>query len=415
MTQPDTASPAIRLSGVTKLYTRTEGRTDSLKEKMLAALARHDRRNLITALEEVTLEVGRGEAVGLVGPNGSGKSTLLKLIAGITEPTRGQVETRGRVIGMIELGAGFHPDLTGEENIRLQGAIYGLDAARVEALIEPVLEFAELSDFRALPVKHYSSGMFIRLGFAIAVHTEPDVLLIDEVLSVGDLNFQERCLRRIRELLARGVTLVFVTHFPEQAERLCDRVVWLDHGRVHRAGPAARVLADYHNDLIVSRYAASEGRLDERATTVGLPGRFGSGEARITEVRLLDGRGLPCSSFRRGDALALEIDYEADPGIEAVDCTAPLEYMTYGNLVTLWRAEREAHASRPRAGRGSFRLEVDALALLPGRYCLTIALSRPGSPYEHYDVLYKLFYFTIEPEPGWETIAPVEMKSAAVS
>lgn len=403
--------PVIALRGVTKLYARTEGRADTLKENMLAALARKDRRNLVVALEDVDLEIRRGEAVGLIGPNGSGKSTLLKLIAGITEPTRGIAAAAGRVIGMIELGTGFHPDLTGEENVHLQGSIYGLTKRQIDERLEAILDFAELRDFRHLPVKHYSSGMFVRLGFAIAVHTEPDVLLVDEVLAVGDQNFQERCLRRIREMLDAGVTLVFVTHVAEQAERVCERVVWLEGGRIHRQGAAARVLADYHNDLLLRRHAASQGRLDAQALSVGMPGRFGDGRARIEAVRLLDAGGRPRTNFRRGEALAIEVDYSAAPDVAAVDCMIPMEFVPYGMLPTLWRAQREAAPGRPVQGKGRFRLDVTELTLLPGRYCLTIALAPPDEPYAHYDVLYKLFHFTIETETDWETVGPVELKS----
>ena len=408
--------PVITLRGVTKLYARHEGRADTLKENLLAALARRDQRNLLVALEDVNLEIRRGEAVGLIGPNGSGKSTLLKLIAGITEPTQGEVTVQGRVIGMIELGTGFHPDLSGEENIRLQGAIYGLTAPQIEERMEAILEFAELGDFRQMPVKHYSSGMFVRLGFAIAVHTEPTVLLVDEVLAVGDQRFQERCLRRIKELRAQGVTLVFVTHFPEQAERICERVIWLSQGRVHRGGPAAQILAEYHNDLIERRYAQSEGMLNDRVLAfVGLPARYGTGEVRIGEVRILNGKGQPCSNFQRGEAMAIEVTYTAGDGVESVDCMIALECTTYDKLLTMWRAVRDARADHPEQGKGAFRLDLAELTLLPGRYILTVALSPPERPYEHYDMLYKLFYFTIEPEAGWDALAPIELKSLEIS
>ncbi len=411
-TQSGDSSAVIRLCGVHKFYSRTERRADTLKESLLSALAQKARHDLVHALDAVDLAVGRGEAVGLIGPNGSGKSTLLKLVAGITQPTRGTVNVSGRVLGLIELGAGFHPDLTGDENVRLQGAIYGMEADEVERRLDAILDFAELREFRSMPVKHYSSGMFVRLGFAVAVHADPDVLLVDEVLSVGDLDFQERCMRKIRQLRRGGMTLLFVTHYPEQAESVCDRIVWLENGGIRGAGPALEVLADYHADLIASRYGKTRGPLDDKALAVGLPGRFGSGEARIEALRILDRDGRPRTNFRRGEALVIEIDYTAQSDVRAVDCMLPL-YTFDGTMLTLWRAEREAAPSRPVEGRGRIRLEVPRLPLLPGRYGLTVSLTPPGRPYDHYDVLYKLFHFCIQPEPGWETVAPIELKAVA--
>ncbi|MEN6627789.1 MAG: ABC transporter ATP-binding protein [Candidatus Sumerlaeia bacterium] len=409
------AEYAVRLCCVRKDYSRRNGRADTIKGAMLNVLSRRVHSDLINAVDGVDLNIARGEAVGLIGPNGSGKSTLLKIIAGITTPTAGTVHARERVVGMIELGAGFHADLSGEENIRLQGAIYGLDAAQIEERIEPILDFAELGDFRHMPVKHYSSGMFVRLGFAIAIHTEPEVLLVDEVLAVGDLAYQERCIRRIRQMLAGGMTLVFVTHYPELAERVCDRVAWLETGRVRRIGPAAAVLADYRNDLIARHYATRSGRFTERTVAAGVPGRFGSGEARMTEVRLLDASNRPCSHFRRGQGMAIEVDYTAEPGVESVDCVVSLEETASGTVLSLWRAYREAQPSRPRNGKGGFRIDIERLPLLSGRYGLTLALHPAGDVEVEYDVLYKIFYFTMETEPDWDTVAPVEIVSKVVS
>ncbi|MCE5229385.1 ABC transporter ATP-binding protein [bacterium] len=406
---------AVSLRGVGKLYSRRDDRADTIKETMLTSLSRRARSDLITALDGIDLEITRGEAIGLIGPNGSGKSTLLKIIAGITTPTAGTVRASGRVTGMIELGAGFHPDLSGEENIRLQGSIFGLSAAQIEERIEPILDFAELAEFREMPVKHYSSGMFVRLGFAIAMHTQPEVLLVDEVLAVGDLAFQERCLCCIRRMIEGGMTLVLVTHYPEQAERVCGRVVWLEGGRVHRIGPAAAVLADYHSDLIARQYAAPAGQFNERAVAAGVSGRFGGGEAHITEVRLLDESGRRCSHFRRGQAMAIEVAYTAAPGIESVDCVVALEDTASGTLLSLWRAFRDAQPSRPWDGKGAFRLDIEQLPLLCGRYGLTIALHPAGDITVEYDVLYKLIHFTIEMEPGWDTVAPVEIRPRLVS
>ncbi len=406
------AEVAIAVRGVTKVFPRTEARADTLKERLISTLTIRQRDDLLLALDGFDLEVRAGETLGLIGPNGSGKSTLLKLIAGISEPTQGTVEVHGRVLGLIELGAGFHPELTGEENVRLQGAIYGLTAEEVEAAMEPILEFAGLQDFRSMAVKHYSSGMFVRLGFAIGMHARPDVLLVDEVLAVGDQAFQERCIGAIGELRRRGVTIVFVTHFPEQAERVCERMVWMEKGRVRQVGPAMEVLTAWRDDLIAGKYGESGGALDARVTSVGLPGRFGLGGARIERVRVRDKAGQPRWHYGVGEPFRIEIDYSAQPEVEAFDCTMPLESTADGTILMLWRAEREFGVIRPGPeGRGRIVLELDDPPLLAGKYRLTVALSKPGSPYEHYDVLYRLFELTFgydsEGEGAWESAAPL--------
>jgi lipopolysaccharide transport system ATP-binding protein len=402
------AQASIRICGATKIYSRSGQRCDTIKENLLASFAPKTRHDLVVALDDINLEVAPGEALGLIGANGSGKSTLLKLIAGITSPTRGSIEVPGRTVGLIELGAGFHPDLTGEENIRLQGAIYGLNRSEVNQRMESILDFSELAPFRHVPVKHYSSGMFMRLGFSIAIHAEPQVLLVDEVLAVGDEKFQECCIREIHRLLQRGVSLVFVTHYPEHAERLCDRIAWIEKGRLRRLGAASEVLAEYQAELLKSRFIQSSGVLTENQAAQGLAGRFGSGEVQIEAVRILDAEGCPRTNFRRGQSIVLEIDYRAAPEIEAIDCTIPVYTMDV-TFLTHWWAERDEALSRPTDGRGKIRIEVPNPPILPGRYGLTISLSPPGRPTEHYDLLYKLYHFTIEPEEDWEPVAPIEL------
>ena len=410
--RPAAAEPAVRIREATKIYSRSEGRADTIKQRLIGAMSARQRHDLIVALDGLDLEIAAGEAFGLIGPNGSGKSTLLKLIAGITHPNQGSIQARGRVLGLIELGAGFHPDLTGDENIRLQGAIYGLSAAEVAAAVEPILDFSDLRGFRSMPVKHYSTGMYVRLGFAIAMHARPEVLLVDEVLSVGDQEFQERCLREIRRLHRQGVAIVFVTHHPEQAERICDRVLWLEQGRTRMLGPATEVLAAYHQDMIERRHNQSRGPLEPAVIAAGMPGRFGTGEARIEAVRLMDRTGRVRANFSRGEPFRIEVDVRGlRPEVRELDCLIPIDPVSGGAMLALPHARRDHRPLRLGPdGRGTFRLDCDRPPLLPGRYRITIAISPPERPTDHYDVLYRLFTLSIDHDPDWETVGMIELR-----
>ena len=217
--------------------------THSIKETALAAIRRKPLTTDFHALDGVSFEIGEGESVALLGFNGSGKSTMLKLISGVLSPDSGQVLTRGRVAGLIEVGAGFHPDLSGRENIFLNAAILGMSKKETEARYDEIVEFSEIEKFIDTEVKHYSSGMFLRLAFSVAIHTEMDVLLIDEILSVGDEPFQKKCLDRVRALHAAGKTLVVVSHDLEMVSRLCDRGILLQGGKKRFDGPSKDAVA----------------------------------------------------------------------------------------------------------------------------------------------------------------------------
>lgn len=235
--------PAVSLSHVSKMFRRRLDRRGTLKE----VLVRGKSKNLqeFWALRDVSLDIPSGSVYGLLGHNGSGKSTLLKTVAGIYRPTSGEVSVRGRLSALIELGAGFHPEMTGRENIRLNGSIMGLSKSDVEQSMETVIEFSGLREFIDDPVKHYSSGMTVRLGFSVAVHLDPDVLLVDEVLAVGDEEFQRKCFDHLAYLRKRGTTIVVVSHSLGQLESLCDQVTWLDHGEVQETGRPSSVVSDY--------------------------------------------------------------------------------------------------------------------------------------------------------------------------
>lgn len=235
---------AIIVEHVTKNFVLHHNAQDSLKKRVVGLFNKRWRAqpHSFRALDDVSFTVERGEALGLMGHNGSGKSTLLTLIAGIIPPTSGRIVTQGRLVPMIALGVGFNPELTGEENIYLNASLFGLKNREIRALFPKILEFSELGDFVYEPVKNYSSGMYARLGFSVAVHLDPEIMLADEILSVGDADFQLKCLDRIEALRKNGMTLLFVSHMQKQVAQFCDRYIHLEHGRIVRQGSTEDLL-----------------------------------------------------------------------------------------------------------------------------------------------------------------------------
>src|SRR6185295_14327061 len=291
------AAEAIRVEQVRKLFRRTlpGDRLRTLKSVLVGRSLTRDLKpeEAITALEEVTFAVARGEAFGVIGGNGSGKSTLLKLVAGMLKPTAGRITVAGRVAALIELGAGFHPEISGRENVFINGAVLGLSRKQIERRYADIVEFSGLGDFMEEPVKNYSSGMYVRLGFAVATHTDPDVLLVDEVLAVGDEAFAHRCLRRIEEFLASGKTLLLVSHSLDLVEGVCDRVLWLENGHQRLVGEPRRVIDAYRQEVAEKEgeehKAARQQRQERQAAgeAVSEELRWGSREAEIMAIRLL--------------------------------------------------------------------------------------------------------------------------------
>ena len=234
---------AIKLENVSKLFRKQKQKT--FKELIPAILGRQPTAEVFWALKNVNLEIKKGETFGIVGPNGSGKSTMLKLMAGVTEPTEGKVSINGRIAPLIELGAGFHPELTGRENVYLNGVILGLSRQEIDKQFKNIVDFAELWDFIDQPIKHYSSGMYLRLAFAVAVHTNPEILLVDEILAVGDESFQRKCFKKMEEFKQNGVTIVYVTHALDSVGKFCDRAMWLEYGQVKLIDQAEKVVEKY--------------------------------------------------------------------------------------------------------------------------------------------------------------------------
>ncbi len=250
-------APALSVQQVSKEFTLYHNRAMALKTRFLGLFHedKRQKREQFQALKDVSFDVGRGQSLGLLGHNGSGKSTLLQIIANILTPTSGRVIARGRIAPLIQLGVGFNPELTGYENVFLNASLYGFRNREIRKRLDAIVEFAELSQFIDSPLKHYSSGMQMRLGFAVAVHLEPDIVLADEILSVGDQAFQEKCLAKIAELRRDGMTLLLVSHSPEQVNQFCDYYVRLDKGHVADEGPIM------HNDLKAAAMTSANVRL----------------------------------------------------------------------------------------------------------------------------------------------------------
>jgi len=391
---------AVVVDHVTKLY-RRYGRkhtVGSLKSALLAGRARQSLSpdSAVPALVDVSFEVTRGETVGIVGPNGSGKSTLLKLLAGIVRPTDGRVAVEGRLGALLELGAGFHPEISGRENIEINGLLLGLTRRQIAERFDEIVRFAELEEFLDAPLKTYSSGMAVRLGFSIAAHSDPDVLLVDEVLAVGDERFAHRCLEKFAEFERAGVTLLLVSHDLALVSDRCRRALWLDHGRLLADGPAAQTVARYRE-----RVAREEGkaRLDEGgggergrggrgegrgdAGTRGRGERIGSGAATAEGVRLLDAGGRPAGSVPCGEAARLEMEVHA---------AAPLSDFVFGFAITtvsgtvVFGSNTDLEGFEPVQfkGRAQVSLEIPSLTLAPGVYCVDVAVhARDGAPYDY--------------------------------
>ena len=358
-----TVAGAIRVDHVSRRFRVYPQPVRTLKE-MLVASGRVKGRD-VEALTDVSFEVQPGESVGLIGRNGSGKTTLLKVVAGIIKPTRGRIAVGGRIGSLLELGAGFHPEFTGRENVYLNGSILGLKREVIRRHMAEIEAFSELERFMELPVRTYSSGMVMRLGFAVAAHLEVDVLLLDEVFAVGDEEFQRKCFGKIHEFKQRGGTIVFVSHDAAAVERLCTRAVLLREGRLVFDGPVREAITRYHAQL------ADERDPEERGAGLS---EYGSGEVRITEATLLGADGEVRSQFSPGETLAVVLRVVSARPVPAPRLSYELHdqaglQLGGGVQDTAdlgWSEERAEH---------TLRLEIDGLPLADGRFRFRFELS----------------------------------------
>ena len=336
----------------------------SLRQKLTGFARRQDE---FWAVRDVSFAVTEGETLGIIGHNGAGKSTILKLLSSVTVPTSGEIRIYGRLSALIEVGSGFHPELTGRENIYLSGSILGMRRRELADKLERIIEFAGVRDFIDAPVKHYSSGMYVRLGFSIAAHLEPDILLLDEVLAVGDAAFQSKCLDRINELHRQGRTIVFISHDLGAVERLCDRVVLLKQGRVMATDAAAEVIAAYQD--AGSGYTPSEPHAIADAIL--------SREVQITSVTCHDVSGEPAAVFRTGSSASVRLTYVVHRPVPDAVFEIYL-YSVADRFSGLWcqitTASRNGQGIPLEPGSGTVEFEVDEIGLQPGMYYVSATI-----------------------------------------
>lgn len=391
---------SIRIENIGKQFTRrAEAAPRSFKEWFVQWGRRAPAPAPFWALKDVSVTVGDGEMLGVIGANGAGKSTLLRLIGGVLAPDAGTVAVDGRIGGLLSLYTGFADDLTGRENIYTAGIVAGLSRREVTRRMDAIIDFAELAHAIDAPFRTYSTGMQLRLGFAIAMHTDPDVLLIDEALSVGDLAFQQKCLARIKAFQRAGCALVFVSHAPAQVRQLCDQVLWLEQGRVVACGPPDVVTGQYESQMMAETLrrlpdahpaaarptdAAAEGLSTGRGGT-GLvlnETRFGSLEAQIEQVRLLDAAGRPTAAVPAGRPLTVAVTYHAPTAL-----TSPIVSVTLqrpdGTVGADLNTEAEQVPLPALAGRGRVLLHLDRLDAAPGDYFVNVGLYAAGWRYAY--------------------------------
>jgi lipopolysaccharide transport system ATP-binding protein len=330
--------------------------------------ARRPRTESIWALDGVSFDVKEGEVMGIIGRNGAGKSTLLKILSRITEPSRGHADLHGRVGALLEVGTGFHSELSGRENIYLNGAILGMRKADIDRKTDEIVAFAETGKFIDTPVKHYSSGMYMRLAFAVAAHLEPDILIIDEVLAVGDMNFQNKCLGRMQEVANTGRTVLFVSHNMGAITNLCTSALWLDRGKIVAQGKV--------NDTVAA-YIKSAGNLSQNDPSGWT--HKGSGEARFMNARILDGNGAPRETFGMGESLFVEFDVEFFRSFPLPFLGVDIKRADTGlRVLQLLNHDSESTFGQLAVGKHSFCVEIPDCLLYPGAYQVSLHVSASG-------------------------------------
>jgi lipopolysaccharide transport system ATP-binding protein len=400
--------PIIKAEGIAKQYqigaqeatyqTLRDALTETFKSpRRLLRRRSRARGETIWALRDIDFEVQQGEVVGFIGRNGAGKSTLLKILSRITEPTAGRIELRGRIASLLEVGTGFHPELTGRENVYLNGAILGMKTSEIKRKFDEIVAFAEIEKFISTPVKHYSSGMYVRLAFAVAVHLEPEILIVDEVLAVGDQAFQQKCLVKMREVTNEGRTVLVVSHSMAAVSRLCHKIMWLDEGRMRAFGSCEEAIQTY---LGTQRVPVGEYARDESESVPTQP-------VRVTGARLRTSSGEIASLLDARAGFSIEVDYQV--------LTRTLAWVGfvistgYGfDVLSATDGDVDVYAAAPREpGVYTSVCTIPGGLLNAGRYSLTLYAARsPGDKVEIFDFLEHVLAFDVGNPSGIGSYMP---------
>lgn len=394
---------AIRVKNVEKYFKVYMDKGNMLKERIIFANRnKYEKRQILNG---ISFDIPKGQAVGLIGRNGCGKSTTLKMLTKILKPNAGEVEVNGRVSSLIELGAGFHPDMTGRENIYINATIFGLDKEEIDARLDDIIRFSELEDYIDNPVRTYSSGMYMRLAFAVAINVNADVLLIDEILAVGDVSFQKKCFERLKEIKEEGTTIVIVSHSMEQLYSICDRLIWIEKGRILEDGEPKLIGMHYLDSMEDDRIArlaneSKEKLVDDRGRSIleltqnvhPEARRDGTHKVKFTSVNLYDRDGNPCQTFSTGDKAVLKLGYET--GLDSPKVNFNMDFVKdnwqycYGSCFTKPGDELPVLKKS-----GTVTFTIDKLMLLPGKYYLDVGIN--GEDGELYDNVRNIMQITM--------------------
>lgn len=390
---------AIEVHNITKKFKVYVDRGRTLKELTLFSKRRKYEQRVV--LDDISFEVKKGEAVGLIGHNGCGKSTTLKLLTRIMYPDSGTIEMQGRVSSLIELGAGFHPDMSGRQNIYTNASIFGLTRKEIDARVDKIIEFSELEAFIDNPVRTYSSGMYMRLAFAVAINVDAEILLIDEILAVGDANFQAKCFNKLKQIKSQGTTIVIVSHSLGQIEEFCERSIWIHDGKIREEG-APRDVHPHYMEYMGQQRKDIAPQPEPQPTSQE---RTGSGQVRITGVYSRDGKESEKNVFKTGAAVSIEIDYRVKEQVE--DAVVALEVRNTEGVKCYATDTKKDRTPRINLEKdGKICLDIKSLELLPGNYTMDLSIqTTDGFPVDN---LKDGFTFEMYSEIGDKGISRIE-------